>query len=80
MPKEAEQGASATAATDISLEQYHQVSDDYLDNILAKLEHLQEEREGVDVEFSVCFGPLSCRPSPFQPSQPPRSIHIIEDC
>lgn len=35
------------------MEEYHQVSDAYIDSIVAKLEQLQEAREDVDVEFSV---------------------------
>jgi hypothetical protein len=36
------------------MDEYHQVSDAYMDTIVAKLEQLQEAREDVDVEFSVC--------------------------
>ena len=48
-------GPTATAPTEISIEEYHQVSDDYMDTIVHKLEQLQEAREDVDVEFSVSF-------------------------
>jgi frataxin len=37
----------------ISIEQYHQISDEYMDAVVAKLEELQEAREDVDVEYSV---------------------------
>jgi len=36
------------------MDEYHLVSDAYMDTILARLEQLQESREDVDVEFSVC--------------------------
>jgi frataxin len=52
--KAADHAAAAPSATEISIGEYHQISDEYMDNILAKLEHLQEAREDVDVEFSVC--------------------------
>lgn len=45
---------SAAAPTEITMDEYHLVSDAYMDTILARLEQLQESREDVDVEFSVC--------------------------
>jgi len=41
------------APADISNEEYHERSDDYLEDLLAKLEQLQEERAEVDVEYSA---------------------------
>jgi frataxin-like iron-binding protein CyaY len=35
------------------MDEYHQVSDAYIDTIMAKLEQLQEQREDVDVELNV---------------------------
>ncbi len=53
-PKKPEaHAASASQPTEISIEEYHQVSDAYMDTVVAKLEQLQEQREDVDVEFSV---------------------------
>jgi frataxin len=52
-PKEAEPQAVVTEPTDISIEQYHEVSDAYIDKMVAVLEELQEERDDVDVEYSV---------------------------
>lgn len=46
---------SDAGPANISIEQYHQLSDEYMDSIVAKLEELQEEREDVDVEYSVNF-------------------------
>ncbi|KAK5997196.1 Frataxin-like protein [Cladobotryum mycophilum] len=34
-------------------EEYHEISDNYLDNALAKFEQLQESREDLDVEYSA---------------------------
>jgi len=45
--------ATAAVPTEISIEEYHQVSDAYMDIVVAKLEQLQEQREDVDVEFSA---------------------------
>lgn len=45
--------ATAPSPTEITVEEYHQASDAYMDTIVAKLEQLQEQREDVDVEFSV---------------------------
>jgi frataxin len=53
-PKESENAAATTTPTEISMEEYHHFSDQYMNNILSKLEQLQEAREDVDVEFSVC--------------------------
>ncbi|KAI4099522.1 MAG: hypothetical protein L6R37_005949 [Teloschistes peruensis] len=33
--------------------QYHRIADLYIDNLVAKLEEMQEEREDVDCEYSV---------------------------
>jgi frataxin len=34
-------------------EQYHEVADEFLDNLLSKYEALQDERPDIDVEYSV---------------------------
>jgi len=54
-PKERESSdtASSTSKVEVSEERYHQLSDSYLNTLLEKLEALQEEREDVDVEYSV---------------------------
>jgi frataxin len=55
-PKKPEShGPPVTTPTEISIEEYHQVSDDYIDAIVHRLEQLQEAKEDVDVEFSVSF-------------------------
>ncbi len=52
-PPGLEEEAKITEPTEITIEEYHELSDSYLDNIVAKLEQLQEARDDVDVEFSV---------------------------
>lgn len=39
--------------TEVPIETYHQIADDYLNDVQQAMEELQEEREDVDVEFSV---------------------------
>ena len=52
-PKEAEEHDTPDVPTQISNEQYHELSDIYMNNMVAKLEQLQEARDDVDVEYSV---------------------------
>ncbi|KAL5323773.1 hypothetical protein ACEPPN_008314 [Leptodophora sp. 'Broadleaf-Isolate-01'] len=56
-PKESEPEAyeptSSSAPADISTEDYHELSDAYLNAVIEKLEQLQEESEEVDVEYSA---------------------------
>lgn len=40
-------------AAELTQEQYNELSDEYMDTMVEKLEELQEEREDVDVEYSV---------------------------
>ena len=39
----------------ISIDQFHQLADHCMDNLVSRLEELQEERRDVDCEYSVCF-------------------------
>ncbi|KAG4442134.1 hypothetical protein IFR05_002347 [Cadophora sp. M221] len=56
-PKESEPEAyeptSSSAPADISNEEYHELSDAYLNAVIEKLEQLQEDSEEVDVEYSA---------------------------
>jgi frataxin len=45
---------SASGPADITIEQFHELADHYLEALIEKLEALQEETEEVDVEYSVC--------------------------
>ena len=67
-----------TQATPLSIDQYHKLADDYLDSLIEELEELQDERDEVDVEYSVgstTVAPSSCSlahrpessPSSFRP-------------
>jgi frataxin len=40
---------------DISDSEYHAVADEYLEKLLTQLEVMQDQREDVDVEFSVSY-------------------------
>lgn len=54
-PKEREELDGALTPTEVSIEAFHELSDIYLERIIAKFEELQEDREDVDVEYSVCL-------------------------
>lgn len=43
----------ASEPTPLSIDDYHNCADAYIDALVAELEELQEEREEVDVEYSV---------------------------
>lgn len=47
-----------TEPTPLPIDEYHKLSDAYIDTLVAKLEELQEEREDIDVEYSVSPSPL----------------------
>jgi len=55
-PREPEHNVteSVSGPADITIEQFHEVADAYLEALIEKLEELQEETEEVDVEYSVC--------------------------
>lgn len=53
---------------DISEGAYHTVADEYLDKLLSRLEELQDQREDVDVEYSV---PADLTPFDGNPPQEP---------
>jgi frataxin len=55
-PREPESNVSESAfgPADITIEQFHELSDTYLEALIEKLEMLQEETEEVDVEYTVC--------------------------
>ena len=44
---------SRVKPADITDGQYHELSDEYLDNLLNKFEAAQDERDNLDVEYSV---------------------------
>lgn len=54
-PREAEEhdDQSPTQKTDITIEEYHTLADEFLETLIAKLEQRQEEKGDMDVEYSV---------------------------
>lgn len=59
--------STSAPAAPLTTDQYHHLSDQYIDTLVAALEEMQEEREDVDVEYSVrvyfpCFTPLPPQP------------------
>lgn len=51
--KQQETTPGGAAPVDLTPEQYHELSDLYMDVIVSNLEELQENRDDVDVEYSV---------------------------
>ena len=45
----------AFGVAELSDNEYHELSDHYLDIVCAKFEQLQDAREDIDVEFSVSY-------------------------
>jgi len=56
-------GSSAAVPAPLTDQQYNEISDDYMNTIVEKLEQLQEEREDVDVEYSVRLSPFPPGPA-----------------
>jgi frataxin len=52
-PRESVETVVTTTPADLTDAEYHALADDYLAAILSKFEELQDEREDVDVEYSV---------------------------
>ncbi len=72
--QEREQEQEQEQAAQLSVERYHTLADTYIDNLVMRLEELQEEREDVDVEYSVpsTFPPIPPPPPPYRfPLSPP---------
>jgi hypothetical protein len=46
--------ATASAPTELTMEEYHRVSDQYLEKLVDKFEAMAEEKEEIDCEYSVC--------------------------
>ncbi len=52
-PSDAAPAPSQSQPEPLSIDQYHNLADLYIDNLVAKLEEIQEERPEVDCEYSV---------------------------
>ncbi|KAG4259377.1 hypothetical protein LB506_004131 [Fusarium annulatum] len=50
---EAEEIHQNAVVADITEQQYHDLADEYLDNVVGKFEELQDQREDIDVDFSA---------------------------
>ena len=44
---------SAAEPTELTIEEYHQKSDAYIDSMVEALENMAEQREDMDVEYHV---------------------------
>ncbi|KAI8676691.1 Ferroxidase [Fusarium sp. Ph1] len=49
---ESEDVQPSVAVAELTDGEYHELADEYLDNVVGKFEELQDEREDIDVEFS----------------------------
>ncbi|KAF2470697.1 arabinogalactan endo-1,4-beta-galactosidase [Lindgomyces ingoldianus] len=52
-PKESEPSERITAPTDITTSEYNQRADEYLDELVSRLEAEQEKRQDLEVEYSA---------------------------
>ena len=52
-PKEAESNIKTAQPAELTNEQYHELADAYMDSMVERMEQLQEEKDEVDVEYSV---------------------------
>ncbi|KAG9500993.1 hypothetical protein J7337_006675 [Fusarium musae] len=50
---EAEEIHQNAVVADITEQEYHDLADEYLDNVVSKFEELQDQREDIDVDFSA---------------------------
>ena len=58
-PRESEDIDDPKVATEISTEEYNQLADAYLEELVSKLEGEAEKDPSLDVEYSVKMPPLS---------------------
>lgn len=56
--QEPQQSGQAAPPAEISTEEYHQRADIFMDELVAKLEDLQEQRDDLEVDYSVCVTSL----------------------
>lgn len=52
-PKQSEDSESPTVPTDISTTEFHERADDYLNELVERLEEAQEKNPDIEVEYSV---------------------------
>ncbi|RDW82438.1 hypothetical protein BP6252_03550 [Coleophoma cylindrospora] len=52
-PSVTSDAATNLSPTELTQSEYNEISDQYMDDLVAKLEELQEQREDVDVEYSA---------------------------
>ncbi|KAI9158558.1 Frataxin [Paramyrothecium foliicola] len=50
---EAERTDSTVVVAELSESEYHELADIYLDNVLSRIEELQDKREDLDIEYSA---------------------------
>jgi frataxin len=50
---ETEEVQPTPAVAEITEQEYHELADEYLENVVNRFEELQDQREDIDVEYSV---------------------------
>lgn len=59
--KETPKSEVKTSVAELTDAEYHELADAYLETVVTKLEEIQDEKDGVDVEFAVRFClPVCC--------------------
>lgn len=53
-PKQSEDHENPTVPTDIPTTEFHERADDYLNELVERLEEAQEKNPDIEVEYSVC--------------------------
>lgn len=62
-PKQSEDHETPTVPTDISTTEFHERADDYLNELVERLEEQQEKNPDIEVEYSVSHSTPHCRRS-----------------
>lgn len=52
-PPEPESHEQPKQATEVDYDEFHKLADSFLEEVLAKVEKMQEGEEGIDIEYSV---------------------------
>lgn len=51
--------------------EFHELADEYIENLLVEYEKMQDARTDIDVEYSVCCPPSRAASSPLPPTHQP---------
>ncbi|KAF4980611.1 hypothetical protein FZEAL_3424 [Fusarium zealandicum] len=74
---ESEEISTSYAVAEVTEDEYHELSDEYLDNVVNKFEELQDERGDIDVEFSPLTNRFISQAGVLTISWPDKGIYVI---